>query len=184
VGGRRRTIALVAGGVVVAVVAALLAIGLAHGGGDKTTIVKGTSLSGTAPLPAIAGTELGDGRRLSLASFRGRPLIINLWASWCIPCRREAPAIRRFTAENPRIAFVGIDVNNDRGDARAFARRAGWTHPSIYDPNGQIAERLDVGGLPSTIYVDAAGRIRGRTPGEINYALLTDVGRRLESNAG
>ncbi|MDX6644832.1 MAG: cytochrome c biosis protein CcmG, thiol:disulfide interchange protein DsbE [Miltoncostaeaceae bacterium] len=133
------------------------------------------------PLPAIHGTDPVTGRPVDLAGFRGRPLVVNLWASWCAPCREEAPAIARFVREQRDVAVVGIDVSDTRSGARRFYRRYGWQHPSISDPNATIAADLGLQGLPTTIFLDAQGRVVGRAVRTITYDDLVSAARQLES---
>lgn len=140
----------------------------------------GPSLSGAAPAAAIAGPSLTNGAKLDLASYRGKTVIVNAWASWCGPCRNEAPAIVRFAKENPDVVVLGVNLNDDKGNATKFNIEAGWTHPSIYDPNGKVGfDTLKVTTMPTTVYIDKNGIERGRTQGEITYEDLVSVAERL-----
>ena len=157
------------------VIGAVLAVGLTRGGPVQAPPI---ALDGDRPLPKVVGPDLVSGAPIDLTSYRGKPLIINLRASWCIPCRDEAPHFVRLAREHPEVALVGIDINNARADATAFNSEAGWTHPSIYDPDGSIGlDTLGVANLPTTIYVGAAGVMRGRTNGPITYEDLEYVAR-------
>jgi thiol-disulfide isomerase/thioredoxin len=165
------------------VVVAGLAVGLTRGGGSDSQklVTGGPALDGTAPVAKISGAALADGRDLKLASFAGKTVIINAWASWCGPCREEAPAIVRFAKEHPEVVVLGVNLNDDKGNATKFNTEAGWTHPSIYDPKGAVGfDRLKVTTMPTTIYVDKAGIERGRTPGAITYEDLVSVAERLK----
>jgi thiol-disulfide isomerase/thioredoxin len=175
---------LVLSGLVGVVVVAGIAVGLVRGGGDgdaSPALVRGgPSLAGTTPAPAVSGPGLSDGARIDLASFRGTPVIVNAWASWCGPCREEAPDIKRFTRERTDVAFLGVNLNDDRSNARKFNAEAGWIHPSIYDPDGKVGfDTLKVTQLPATIYIDANGVIRGRTQGPVTYQDLVSVADRI-----
>lgn len=175
-GGRMK---LIVGVVVAAVVVAALAIGLTRGG-DTRIETAGPSLDGTAKAPAIRGKDLKTGRLIDLAAYRGKPVFINVWASWCLPCRKEAPQILRFTKEHPEVVMLGVNTNNLRADARTFNAQAGWTHPSIYDPNGAVGlDQLKVANLPATIYIDANGIERGRTRGPVTYEDLASAAARI-----
>jgi cytochrome c biogenesis protein CcmG, thiol:disulfide interchange protein DsbE len=173
----RRLIALLAGGGVVAVVAVVLAVGLASDRGKGGPAVEAGAP--TAVLPPLQGRDPITGRRVSAADLRGRPLVINAWASWCPGCRVEAADIRRFAADHPGVVVLGLDVDDAIGPARSFYRQYGWTHPSIEDPSGRMSARLGVTGLPTTIFVDQEGRIVGRVPGTVTYAELAEVARQL-----
>jgi len=173
----RRLVVLLAGGAAVVAVAAVLAVGLTSDRGREGPPVEAGAPA--AALPRLRGTDPITGRRVSTADFRGTPLIINAWASWCEGCRVEAADIRRFAADHPGVAMLGLDVNDATGPARAFYRKYRWTHPSIEDPSGQMSARLGVAGLPTTIFVDREGRIVGGVPGTVTYAELARVARQL-----
>jgi cytochrome c biogenesis protein CcmG, thiol:disulfide interchange protein DsbE len=166
-----------------AVLAAGLAVGLSRGGGSSDKLAaNGPSLTGTTPAPKVTGTDLVTGAPIDLASYRGRPVFINAWASWCLPCRKEAPQILRFTKDHPEVVMLGVNMNDARANGRRFNADAGWTHPSIFDPNGAVGvDALKVAQLPATIYVDAKGVMRGRTQGPVTYDDLAGVAARLQA---
>ncbi len=175
-GVSRRT--RIAAAATAAAVVVALAIGLTH---DQDSLRDGAvRLDGSRPLPAIAGPELVTGKTIDLARYRGKPLIVNAWASWCVPCRDEAPLLKQFAESHPDIAVVGLNVNNAKDDARKFRAQAALPFPSIYDPDGKLAlVTLEIAQLPSTLYVDSAGVLRGRTNGPISTDTLSDAARRL-----
>ena len=172
---------VVAGCAVAAVIAAALVVGLTRDSGGSPTIISGgPDLDGTANAPAVAGPNLVTGKRLSLADYRGKPVFINYWASWCGPCRKEAPEIKRFTQERSDVVMIGVNINDVRKTAQAFNATSGWTHPSIFDPGGHAGTyALRVLNLPATFYIDAQGRVRGRTDGPVTYADLVSVADRI-----
>ena len=172
---------VVAGCAVAAVVAAGLVVGLTREGGGSPKIVSGEpELGGTTPAPVVAGPDLVTGKRFALADFRGKPVFINVWASWCGPCREEAPEIKRFTRERSDVVMMGVNLNDVRRTAQAFSAKVGWTHPSIFDPGGTVGvDALKVTTLPATFYVDAQGRLRGRTAGPVTYADLISAADRI-----
>lgn len=175
-GVSRRT--KIAAAVAAAFVIAALAIGLTR---DDSLGSDSVRLDGRRALPAIAGPELDTGKTIDLASFGGKPLIVNAWASWCVPCRDEAPLLKQFAESHPGVAVVGLNVNNAKDDARKFRRDAALPFPSIYDPDGKLALiTLEIAQLPSTLYVDASGVVRGRTNGPVTLAQLTDAAERLQ----
>jgi len=95
-----------------------------------------------------------------LARQRGTPVLVNIWASWCGPCRKEAPflaAANRTYGE--RVQFVGVDILDARDSARAFMQQAGWTYPSVFDPDGAIRDGLGVLGQPATLFYAADGTL-------------------------
>jgi thiol-disulfide isomerase/thioredoxin len=127
-----------------------------HVGGDSTI-----ELSGTSPL---------TGKRVSLADFAGKPIVLNAWGSWCAGCRAEARDLEAFRVAHPEVQVVGLDSTDSRGGARAFYRRYGWHHPSIEDRRGALAARLGVQGFPTTFFLDGSHRIVTRIIGATNRA--------------
>ena len=119
-------------------------------------------------LPGLADPA----RTITLAQFRGRPLVINFWASWCPPCRKEMPALERAArALAGRVSFVGLDTQDERGAGLAFARRMGVTYPLATD-NAQVYASYGVSGLPTTFFVSAGGTLVGRQVGGMTQAGL------------
>ena len=135
-------------------------------------------------LPEISGTTL-LGEELALSSFVGKVLVINVWGSWCAPCRAEAPILARISKAtfSSGVRFVGIDVRDNVGAARAFERSYGITYPSLFDADGTVLLRLSgiipVSAVPSTVVVDPARRVAARVVGKIDEktlrGLITDV---------
>jgi cytochrome c biogenesis protein CcmG/thiol:disulfide interchange protein DsbE len=129
------------------------------------------------PAPDIAATTL-DGRPIDLASLRGRPVIVNFWASWCIPCRDEFPLLRSTEQAHAadRLAIVGVLYKDDADPARAFAAsmKADW--PSVLDPGARLATAYGVVAPPQTYFIDRAGMLRSRQIGEM---LQVDLDRQL-----
>jgi thiol-disulfide isomerase/thioredoxin len=118
-------------------------------------------------------------KTVSLARFRGRPLVINFWASWCPPCREEMPALERAARQlTGRVSFAGLDTQDQPGAGLAFARRAGVTYPLATD-NAQVYGSYGVSGLPTTFFVNADGTIVGRQVGAMTesgiYTLVREV---------
>jgi thiol-disulfide isomerase/thioredoxin len=93
-----------------------------------------------------------------LRQLRGTPVVVNLWGSWCAPCRREAPSLttaaRRFGS---RVQFLGVDLQDSRTEARVFIRDAGWPYPSVFDPPRAVLTGLGLLGTPITLVFDRAG---------------------------
>jgi thiol-disulfide isomerase/thioredoxin len=129
------------------------------------------------PLPSLVGTTL-DGAALDSATFRGRPTVINAWATWCGPCEQEQPALvslaKRYGA---RVRFVGIDFNDDAAAARRWVGpQYHVPYPSLSDPSGRTAHLLKYPlGLPDTFVVDADGVIRWAIYGRTDEEELSGV---------
>ena len=99
---------------------------------------------------------------MTLADLRGAPALINFWASWCDPCRHEAPELERLSRSLPSGAhLVGVDYTDQEDSARAFIRSYHWTFPILSDPDGIYGARFGFSGLPATVAIDArAGSCR------------------------
>jgi cytochrome c biogenesis protein CcmG/thiol:disulfide interchange protein DsbE len=109
---------------------------------------------------------------LSTRSLRGRPTVLNFWATWCGPCKREAGVLRRAAAERQgRVAFVGVDVHDATSDARQFLRRHEITY-TVVRGNDAAISAYGVIGLPETIYLDGRGHVVARTVGEVTARAL------------
>jgi thiol-disulfide isomerase/thioredoxin len=121
--------------------------------------------TGTGPVIRLAGTDPITGARVDLARFAGKPVVVNVWASWCAGCNEEAADLARLARAHPEAQVIGLDIQDTRDGARAFYRRWGWRHPSIFDPSGKLASRLALQGLPSTYVLDSEHRVVSRIVG-------------------
>ena len=122
--------------------------------------------------PAAARRRLADGR-LDLDELRGRPVVINFWASWCIPCRDEAPILNASArAHAGDVVFLGINVQDLRGDALAFSREFDTPYVSVRDRGNRTYEDYGLTGVPETYYLDARGRIVAHALGAISRTSL------------
>jgi cytochrome c biogenesis protein CcmG/thiol:disulfide interchange protein DsbE len=163
-------------GLVCAAVLGVIAVGVAelpHGSSGGSTATRLTAAQTSALLagspPALAalhvqgGTLLGGGARAlraRLASLRGYPVVINKWASWCVPCREEFGAFQRVSAEyGRRVAFIGIDSADAKSaDAVAFLRSFPVSYPSYYDESGQLGMQItDSSSTPVTVFIAPDG---------------------------
>lgn len=101
-----------------------------------------------------------QGPRVTLATLKGQPALIDFWASWCEPCREEAPELARLQRSLAgSAAIVGIDYTDQEGSARSFIRRYGWTFPVLSDPEGIYGARYGFSGLPTAVVVDRNGGV-------------------------
>ena len=159
--GRAR---LVAQGIAVAGVVALLGLLVWKVAFDRSGGAAAQLARGETPLaPAFVLERLDTEGTLDLASLRGKGVVLNFWASWCIPCRDEAPVLEQAWRENRArgLVVVGIDAQDFKGDARRFMRRFGLTYPVVYDGKGSTLGRYGVTGFPETFFVDRAGKLVG-----------------------
>ncbi len=112
--------------------------------------------------------------------LKGTPTVINMWASWCGPCKAEAPdlaaAAHRY---GDRVQFLGVDVEDNRGDAQDFVHAHGWPYPSVFDPSGAIMTHLGITGPPATFFYAADGSLVQRVPGQISPEALDQALQQL-----
>lgn len=148
--GRVRRIPVVAL-VAVALVAAFVVVELVSGSGSEPHGRKAPALPGAVLTPP----------RVTLGSLRGRPVLVNFWASWCGPCKREARHLAELSHRLPgNAALVGVDWNDALPGARGFIRQYGWAFPNLRDASGTVGNDYGLSGLPNTFVLDRSGRIR------------------------
>ena len=168
--GRRSRRRLIVAAWLLAGVAAALTLLTINIAGPSTAV--DTPIVGR-PAPAF-DLETLDGGRLSVADLRGSPVVVNFWASWCIPCREEAPlltaAAEEYEAQGLRV--VGIVYQDSPQSARDFMRRYGQTYPGLADPDGRTAIDYGVFGIPETFFVDRTGVVRSRQVGPVTEESL------------
>lgn len=138
----------------------------------------------------VAGRTL-DGKQVSLADFRGKVVVVNVWGSWCGPCRAEAPMLAQASRDLARkgVVFLGIDSRDPSKDAaKAFVRRFDVPYPSLYDQQGStlLAFRgtLTPNSVPSTVVVDPQGRVSGSVLGSLTRTTLDDLVDDASSGGG
>ncbi len=175
---RRRLPLDLAGVLAIALVSATILGGCVGSGpaaspGASVTVV---DVGVDRPAPLLSGTTL-DGSTVSLADLRGRPVIVNFWASWCVPCRQEFPLFKAALARHAgdRLAILGVVFNDDAAAARAFATSTGATWPSLPDPSGAAAKAYRVPAPPQTFFVDREGVIRAAQLGQLVDAAEFDT---------
>jgi cytochrome c biogenesis protein CcmG/thiol:disulfide interchange protein DsbE len=143
---RRRMIGI---GLALLIVGGVVAAEIATSGSGQTS----------RPAPALPKQVLA-GPRVDLASLRGKPALINFWASWCGPCKQEAPELQRLAEKiGPRASLVGVDWNDSAKNARAFITESHWSYPVLRDPGGEVGNAYGLNGLPTTFVLDSSGNI-------------------------
>ena len=190
----RRPLRKVAVAAVVLLVTAFIALLL----WGLTTTAPGTSIDESlaggeaAPAPAFrlevlrrgnlgprlseqAAPALGDGE-VSVRELRGTPFVLNFWASWCVPCREEAPLLQRRweQARKEGVLFVGLNMQDVREDARAFLDEFGLDFLNIRDEDNSVAREYEMTGIPETFFVSARGQIVGHVVGVVSRRQLDD----------
>ncbi|MEU4147673.1 TlpA family protein disulfide reductase [Streptomyces parvulus] len=178
-----RTAARLIGRAVLAAAAAAAALlvsacssGGTSGGGGQTGFITGADGIATAKqgeradAPELSGKTV-DGGQVDVADFKGRIVVLNVWGSWCGPCRAEAKNLETVykDVKDQGVQFVGINTRDtSTGPARAFEKDYGITYPSLYDPTGKLMLRFAKGTLnpqaiPSTLVIDRDGKVAART---------------------
>jgi cytochrome c biogenesis protein CcmG/thiol:disulfide interchange protein DsbE len=139
-------------------VVGLLVFGLATKGSSRLAVGEEAP---SAPLPQLEGTG-----KQSLADYRGRWVLVNFWASWCLPCRAEAPALEQFDREHGGSKFVvlGIDTQDLSSDGRDFVQRYDLSYPQLHDGDGDAADEFGTTGVPENFLIDPAGKVRLLVP--------------------
>ncbi|MCC2955694.1 TlpA family protein disulfide reductase [Massilia sp. IC2-477] len=127
-----------------------------------------------APLPELSVRRL-DGSELALRSYQGKPLVVNLWATWCPPCRREMPALGAMQASRSDVDVVFVNQGESAAKVQGFLAAQGLRLQNVLvDPAGQLAARTGSVGYPTTLFYDARGVLRSRHVGELSEATLAD----------
>lgn len=148
---------------------------LAGCGVAKPAVGRFTPRGQAARLPQVAGPTSVTLRELEgmLVGLRGTPVVLNMWASWCVPCRAEAPILERaHRAEGKSVAFVGVASQDRYSDAKAFMDEFGVTYVNLFDEENALPGRLQSRGFPTTITLDAKGRVRASSYGGLTEQRL------------
>ncbi|HYI57073.1 MAG TPA: TlpA disulfide reductase family protein [Microlunatus sp.] len=134
------------------------------------------------PAPEIKGAVLGEeGKQISTAELTGKVVVLNVWGSWCGPCRAEAPDLQKASEQTAKTAqFVGLNTRDyDQGPPVAFNRSHEITYPSIWDPTGSVlvslSGTLPPTAIPSTLIIDQQGRVAARVVGPVTETTLVDL---------
>src|SRR5436190_12298389 len=174
------------GVLVIAVLAALLAGLLIYGlvqTGDDTTLDQAVKQDKRPAAPDHALPRLDGPGEQSLADYRGRVVVLNFWASWCTPCRVEAPLLEQTQKQlAARGTVLGVTYKDYAADSRKFVRKFGLTYPNLRDDRLQLAPRYGTSALPETFVIDRRGRIVALSRGQVTREFLDHaVGRALQS---
>ena len=126
------------------------------------------------PAPEFSLPPLDGQAPISLGSYAPKVVVLNFWASWCLPCRQEAPALQAaWVAYRQRgVQFLGVDERDDRAAGRAFQDEFRVTYPTAFDPAGELADDYGLLGLPSTFLIDSSGQIVYRFTGYLDGRVL------------
>ena len=140
-----------------------------NGGGAAAAVARGEK----KPAPDFTLTRLDRPGRLTLSSLRGKVVVLNFWASWCYPCKKEARALEAASRRwGRRVVVLGVDVNDFKGDARGFMSKYGITYPVVHDNGNVTSPKYGFALLPETFFLDRRGRVVGHVPGQVSSADL------------
>ena len=154
---------------IVPLVAVLVVVGVATmRTGRSGSLTAALARGERPPAPAFRLPAL-DGRTLDLAELRGRPIVLNFWASWCVPCKDEAPLLERAwkTYRDKGLLVIGVNIQDLEADARRFVAEVGITYPNVRDRDGKANRAYGITGIPETFFVSADGRIIKKFPGAV-----------------
>jgi thiol-disulfide isomerase/thioredoxin len=145
-------------------------------GDGKMQVFEAASRKGA---PEIGGETL-DGASASLAAHKGKVVVLNFWASWCGPCRAEAPVLKEVAAKTKGgVEFIGVDFKDRKADAQAFERTEQTGYPSIFDQPGKVAlafqGTVPPAAIPSTLIIDKQGKVAARALGAVKYTDLMNT---------
>ena len=170
---RRRLVVLGAAVLAIVVVVVALTVNVATPTAPVTTPIVGR------PAPAF-DLETLDGQRIALADLRGSAVVLNFWASWCIPCREEAPLLtaadRTYRPRGLRV--LGVVYQDSASSASDFMTRYGQTYPGLLDPDGRTAIDYGVFGIPETFFIDPDGIVRAR---QVGVVTADELDRQVEA---
>ena len=146
--------------------------------GRDPSVVKSPLIGRAAPSFSLPGL---DGGRVASSDYAGKAYVVNFWASWCVPCREEAPHLQsfsdRWSAEG--VSVVGIVYNDDQDKASAFRDEFGLTFPQAMDPGGRAAIDFGVFGVPETYVIDERGVVMAKLIGAVGPTTLDEVLSRI-----
>ncbi|MEU5635727.1 TlpA family protein disulfide reductase [Streptomyces rishiriensis] len=172
---RRAALTTAAGGAVAALLLSACTSGGVSGGGGDTNFVMGKDGVSTVErdkrdaAPDLSGKAI-DGGQLDIKSYKGKVVVLNVWGSWCSPCRAEAPNFEKVSTDlkGKGVQFVGINLDTSNKNALVFEKEQGVTYPSLSDPTGKLMLRfkkgtLNLQAIPSTLVIDREGKIAARS---------------------
>lgn len=171
---RRRTFVIGIVALVVLAGAGITASVYAGGSGSTPSDALVGVTDRPAPAPAFSVANLNaSSEPISLSEFRGKDLVVNFWASWCVPCRTEMPLLEStYRSVHHKVAFLGIDTNDSRPSAQQFATRTKVTYPLAFDPDEKVGASYGLYGLPVTVFISPEGKLLGQHFGQFDSATL------------
>jgi len=115
-----------------------------------------------------------DGQELALDDLKGKTVLLNFWASWCMPCRQEAGALERSWKryKNEDVVFIGVNVWDESSNAQSYLSQLGGGYPNALDPNEEIQVNYGIGGVPETFFIDSSGVVRDKFTGPLTEQII------------
>jgi len=160
---------LIVGFIIAAALLGVLFLGLGKNPAEIRTPLIGK------PAPAFALREVGTGQTIDLAQFKGKPVIINFWATWCGPCWEEHPVlVANARTLQPNVQFLGVVFQDTEEKILGFLQQRGSSYPTVVDQAGKTAIAYGIGGVPETYFVDANGIIRAKYSGPMSSDILQE----------
>jgi len=154
---------LIIGLLIVAAVVAILFVGL----GKDPQAIASPLIGRTAPDFALKA--VGTGETIDLAQYRGKPVIVNFWATWCHPCWDEHPVLTQTSQVlGNQVQFLGVVFQDDESRIKSFLQQRGWAYPTLVDQAGKTAIAYGVGGVPETYFLDKNGTIVAKFAGPMS----------------
>ena len=120
------------------------------------------------PAPNFSLAPVGGGSPVTLESLRGRPVVVNFWATWCVPCFEEHAALTSAARSLGDVHFLGVVYEDEEARIEAFLRERGSSYPSLVDPDGKTAIAYGVFGVPETFFIDPSGRLIDKHVGPLD----------------
>jgi cytochrome c biogenesis protein CcmG/thiol:disulfide interchange protein DsbE len=157
---------LIVGVIIAAVLLGVLFLGLGKNPNEIRSPLIGR------PAPAFALREVATGRTVDLTQFKGTPVVLNFWATWCGPCWEEHPVLVANAKMLPNVRFLGVVFQDSEEKINNFLQQRGSSYPTVVDDRGQTAMAYGVGGVPETFFLDANGVIVAKYSGPMSSDIL------------
>ncbi len=134
------------------------------------------------PIPTIVlraaptrNFTLVTGEETSLAQWKGKGVVLNFWATWCVPCRAEMPLLAQFDQSQEQVEVIGVNYLEDRESVAGFVQNFNIPFPVVVDQRGFIAGELNIKGLPTTVFINTEGQIVGSHVGPVTEEMLEEM---------